>query len=47
MKRERYLAKKALAENKVGCGSSSASSFKAFFALNLCRATGKPGGSSY
>lgn len=47
VKRERYLAKEALAENKVGCGSSSASSFKAFFALNLCRATGKQGGSSY
>ncbi|NXQ81864.1 ANO7 protein, partial [Nyctibius grandis] len=28
VKRERYLAKEALAENKVGCGSSSASSFK-------------------
>ncbi|NXF34107.1 ANO7 protein, partial [Nyctibius bracteatus] len=28
VKREQYLAKEALAENKVGCGSSSASSFK-------------------
>lgn len=27
VKRERYLAKEALAENKVGCGSSSTSSF--------------------
>lgn len=45
VKRERYLAKEALAENKVGHGSSSTSSFKAFFALNLCRSTGKQEGS--
>lgn len=45
VKRERYLAKEALAENKVGCSSSSASSFEAFFALNLHRGTGKQEGS--
>uniref|UniRef100_A0A8C3KA56 Anoctamin n=1 Tax=Calidris pygmaea TaxID=425635 RepID=A0A8C3KA56_9CHAR len=37
VKRERYLAKEALAENKVGCGSSS---FKASSAFNLHRHTG-------
>lgn len=40
VKREQYLAKEALAENKVGCTSSSPSFFEAFFALNLCRGTG-------
>lgn len=37
MKRERYLAKEALAENKVGCGSSSTPFFKAFFCFKFAQ----------
>lgn len=37
VKRERYLAKEALAENKVGCSGSSTPFFKAFFGFKLAQ----------